>query len=363
MVAFFCSTPYQILLAINIRLTILKDKAVDIYVLNHFQESEIVVNKLISLCIFNKVEHVNCLKFNQALSLNICKKAYERLWIYTFYRKIVERFFQFEEITYDDIYLTCPDIIIHLAIKYLWNRNRKVKIHIYEDGTGGYCSSVLNNSIKRKLFNRILGQEMVIDRYDSILVFRPELYSSINNIPIVKIPDIDPNNRQLTDVINVVFGYKDEYKIDEDIIFLETPINFLIYGLEERLKAIAEEVLIDNYIVKLHPRSTTELYSNFNLYKNSTVPWEVICLNNNVENKILMSFFSTAQFSSKIIFDQEPAIILLFNLKDLIPNNIFGEDEKRFVHKFYETYRDKSKIFIPESIDELRMYLSNRRGR
>ena len=90
MVAFFCSTPYQILLAINIKSTILKSGVADIYVLNHFKDADDMVKRLKSIGIFNKVEIVNCIDFTNSFSRSKIVRLNQKIKMYIGYKKIVK---------------------------------------------------------------------------------------------------------------------------------------------------------------------------------------------------------------------------------------------------------------------------------
>jgi len=351
-IAFFCSTPYQILIAINIKLTQYEDKKVDLYILNHFDNAKNIVEKLKDKNVFASVNYVDCINFTKSFSSNKTIRFYEKTNMYLNYRSVTKEYFDFKNKFYDEIYLTYPDVIIQLAIKTLSEQNDMLKINLYEDGTGGYTD--FNPSIFKKLFNLIFGFDEVIDKYHSINVFQPELYSGNaqnNNIKVNKIPRINAESRKIKCLINDVFNYKNNYDISEKIIFLEQPLDF-VDGLNNDLKNIAKEILTKDYIIKLHPRTNVNNYSDFNLYQNNSIPWEVITLNSNLEDKVLISYYSTACVSPKIIFDQEPILIFLYDIQGI--EDILTSETKNFIKKFKNLYKDQSKIFIPNTIEELK---------
>ena len=355
-VAFFCSTPYQILVAINIKLTQYEDEEADIYILNHFDNAKKIVENLEDKSIFSSVNYTDCINFTKSFSSNKLIRFYEKANVYLNYRSITEKYFDFKNKFYDEVYLTYPDVIIQLAIKTLSQQNNKLKINLYEDGTGGYTS--FNPSFFKKLFNLVFGFDEVVDKYHSINIFQPELYSGStqnNNIIVNKIPKINTKSKKLKYLINDIFSYKDNYDINEKIIFLEQPLHF-VEGLNSDIKNIADEVLSKEYIIKLHPRTNENNYDNFNIYKNNSIPWEVINLNSDLEDKVLVSYYSTACVSPKIIFDQEPIIIFLYNIQGL--KDILTDETKKFIEKFQDLYEDQSKIFIPETIKELKGIMS-----
>lgn len=356
MVVFFCSTPYQIFLAINMKMTILKEKEADIFILNHFESSNEVVDRLRSVQLFKNVEHVDCINFTEIFWNRSLKAYFFKVYSMFFYKKLVNKYFDFKNNTYEAIYFTYPDVIIQLAIKVLSMYNCDIKIHLYEDGSGSYNSHIISNSIYKKIFNRLFNHRKNIDHYDSLMLLKPELYEGLINIPITKIPNIDGKNIKAKSIMNYVFDYKYTFRINEEMIFFDQPWNSR-YKLHEKINLILEKILIHNYIIKLHPRSQSNLYKEFRTYANNSILWEVLCMNNSIEDKILISYYSTASFTSKLLFDKEPIVILLYDLKELPENDIISEDTKKFIEKFISTYRDQSKICIPQNINELNNYL------
>ena len=79
------------------------------------------------------------------------------------------------------------------------------------------------------------------------------------------------------------------------------------------------------------------------------IPWELFCQQYVDDDSVLIAISSTACFTPKIIYDMEPTVILL--------EKLFDNDTNRGVSGYFESvkgiYKDKSKVFIPESIEEL----------
>lgn len=86
-----------------------------------------------------------------------------------------------------------------------------------------------------------------------------------------------------------------------------------------------------------------------NMWKLCAIPFEVLLAKQNMGNKVLICNYSTACLNAKFIFDQEPTIIFLYNLLET--------DERRneisiLISKLKSLYVNKSKIYIPNSIQE-----------
>ena len=87
--------------------------------------------------------------------------------------------------------------------------------------------------------------------------------------------------------------------------------------------------------------------------------WEIMCANIDFSNKILISHCSTALYTPKFIFDQEPIVIFLFDMlvDDVLQSLNQMHAFEIFVDRLKETYRDKEKVFLPKSKEELLEYL------
>jgi hypothetical protein len=109
-------------------------------------------------------------------------------------------------------------------------------------------------------------------------------------------------------------------------------------------------------MVRVHPRDQSGVFEEKG-YKedaNTGIPWEEILLYKNFSDKILVTSFSTAVFSPKIICDQEPRVLFL---KRMLLENNKNEDKTDsfdlFAAGVKEMYSDPSRICIPRTRDEM----------
>ncbi|MBU1238524.1 alpha-2,8-polysialyltransferase family protein, partial [Myxococcota bacterium] len=360
-IVFLVSTPYQILLAINIKHTLHRQDEADIYIQDHFPTAHQMAIELRKLGMFRMVKVVECLGFSTSFSTVTPIRYAQKVFSHLRYRRLAQQYYNFGENVYDTLYFTCPAVINQIAIKELFSRNPQLKVHLYEDGTGGYGGEILKTSKLKDLFNLVTGNTRAVDRYDSIMVMAPQLYEGETTLPVLKIPPINLEDRELVDSINRLFGFQSSLAIRQRIIFFEQPIN-LAPKLMTRIREVADEVLSGDYIVKLHPRSSTEAYRKHPLYEGSRFPWELLSLNSSIEDKILISYYSTALITNKIIFDQEPTLIFLFELAEFKGLYDISEDMKRFVMRLKSIYRDPSKVRFPTSVAQLQMMLEELAG-
>jgi hypothetical protein len=78
------------------------------------------------------------------------------------------------------------------------------------------------------------------------------------------------------------------------------------------------------------------------------------CQNSITNNHVLMSFFSTAAFSPKIIYDKEPYVIFLHKITGF---NFFNADI--LIYRLQSMYADSEKVMQPKNVKELSMILKD----
>lgn len=237
----------------------------------------------------------------------------------------------------------------------LWKTNPNMRLHFYEEGTGVYTTPLYQDYGRIKIMYKLLGYRSETDYVEDVYVYCPPLYHG--NLPTVEIGAVseedgaelvaDQNFRPST--------------YDQETIFFDNPMDKPEYkGVDqfqilEDLEEVAERSSI---LVRVHPRDPSGTFRERGYPEdpNTTIPWEELLLYHDFSDKILVTSFSTAVFSPKIICDQEPRVIFL---KRMLLARDGGEVEDamdsfdRFAAGVKEMYRDPSRISIPETRDDL----------
>ena len=102
----------------------------------------------------------------------------------------------------------------------------------------------------------------------------------------------------------------------------------------------------ENVLVKRHPRDGSALHPDIHYYPNSSVPIELICANNDMSEKVIVCFSSTAAATPKLLFDQEPYVILLYRL---VNEERIKTQEASYYTACQQLYRQNNRFFIPEN--------------
>lgn len=361
-VAFFCSTPFQVIVALTI-MDDWKARAVgDIYVVNHFRGATELIDRLASTDLFRRAVLVDGAGYKESLEaarsaklrkVSILRQAQKGLQYFR-YQRVVKQYVDLPEEAYDTAFLSYPDLIVQLALKELHDRNMELQIHLFEDGVGGYGTEIATASRRKRLFNFVTGYGRVVDAYTELHVFKPELVSGRTRIPTRKLPVIAENSA-LVRLLNSLFVHAAEGRISQRFIVLEQPFDF-VEGLNDEVAEIIHQVLpVGDTVVKLHPRSSSELYAGMSTYPSSETPWEIITLNNDLSGKVLVSIFSSAAMTSNILANQEPQIIFLFDIPNVRTSWKLPDSLREMGEKFRASYSDSSRIHIPQTIQELKV--------
>lgn len=237
----------------------------------------------------------------------------------------------------------------------LWKTNPDIKLHFYEEGTGVYTTPLFQDYGHIKTMYKLLGYRSETDYVEDLYVYCPSLYHG--NLPTVEIGTVTEEDKAelITDQ-----GFKLE-KYDKEIIFFDNPMNKPEYKGVDQFPILAdlEEVAgKSNIMVRVHPRDKSGVFEEkgFSEDSNTGIPWEEILLYEDFSDKILVTSFSTAVFSPKIICNQEPRIIFLKKaLLEKDSNKSEGNMDSfdRFAEGVKEMYSDSSRICIPGTREEM----------
>ncbi|PAB60659.1 hypothetical protein [Anaeromicrobium sediminis] len=245
----------------------------------------------------------------------------------------------------------------------------KTKVILTDEGLGTYFVKEFDEHLNKKFNYHTLD----FNRVSEIWLFDKQLYISKLNKPLRDIQFkkyIDSDLKfEICDELNIIFDYKHEKK-DWDILFLDqslTPSNITSY-IEEKylLMSIIKAAKDYKVLLKKHPIHSNLKFVGLdvNIIEHN-IPWEVIYLNEYIENKpqkqnkIIMTYNSSSFLNTRIIFkDINNNFISLSNLL----NNFASKTEmnvmfEKFYEKFKKSYREN--FYEVKSLVELQYVLNN----
>lgn len=260
---------------------------------------------------------------------------------------------------YETVYYNTDGWLLN-SIIYSSLPNKKSKNIFVENGLNPYITPYDSKQWYLRLFINLNCMTCMDGKYiDERYVFRPPLISVPQSGEIKVINAIDKHDAEIRNIVNAIFGYdeeKDSFGKKEVIIMEQGPRKEPIdmVGLWEKVKGC---VSLEKAIVKSHPRQKDSALKKigFDMYDRYVIPWEVLTLNQDMNDKTLICIFSTSCVNPKVMYDEEPRVIFLYKLIG-IDYSFFGEGMISYIEKVKELYTDKDKFFIPETWEQFEAY-------
>jgi len=169
---------------------------------------------------------------------------------------------------------------------------------------------------------------------------------------------IDAGNKELVNLYNEVFKYDpsvDSY--EEPIIFFEESYYADGYDVNdvEMVDKIADIVGKENLFIKTHPRNPENRFKKlgYKTNKNTSIPWEVICMNIDLSNKTLVTIASVAAIV--------PATMLGKKYKGILLMKVIPDDSclKKNITNLYEKLcAEHTSLHLVNTINELKECLT-----
>lgn len=346
---FLCVTPFHVLTAITLNIQL--GYKSDIFIMDMIPDSEGYVERIKKENIFNDVILLS--RREMWDNSNSRKTMYiEALKGYFKIKKMIRTHMpKIDE--YTDVFIPCMDIPGRYIYCYKKKYKDSIKIHIFDEGIGSYIDYAYSMTKVDYLARRfILGRKTVSEDFD-IFLYSPEYYATITKEKKYSINRINILNKAYSNIIKRVFRYDKKYDVKNKYIIFDTVrveegfkdgglnINNLFSSIVDKKKDV---------IVKPHPRDAFH-YIDCGYYSEIGIPFEVICYLNDFSDKCLITLHSSACYYPKLLFDQEPQIVFLYNITRPYIGNYF-EDELLYMNSLKDIYENPDKVFIPKTIQE-----------
>lgn len=257
---------------------------------------------------------------------------------------------------YDRIFITATEVYSRVIACMLIKENAHCQLYYYEDGMASY-TDVLSEVVSKNRTNRMLNRKFgfyLVDKCRGMYVYRPEfILHNQSGVKIRKIPNLVSSSK-----------YAQELKAFFSVDFATEPIKLpeCIYfdaNFNQRQDVFETETVVEQLInilgtrmvVKPHPSKAKQWKTSAVRKFETNDSFEIYCLNHSVEHQVLISAFSTACILPKLIFDQEPKVILTYKLYRNYPDSWKNGDQ--IYYKIKKSYRRADDFWIPESKEEL----------
>ncbi|WNF22665.1 polysialyltransferase family glycosyltransferase [Mesobacillus jeotgali] len=324
--AFVCCTPYHIILSYHLIKNHYKGFSNDIYISDHFPNSEEIYHNIKKENLFENVYFITDKKLSY-MSLYERRKHKK-------YKQKIEKDWE-ERINFKQ-YNRLSFFTFSYFSKYFFSRsysfNEKPEVFFIEDGVGTYINFSTRKEKMRNLISKSLPRRNILSgaNVDFFGFFYPKGAIGINKKNIFQMDNVFFYDYDIT-VLNRIFNYtpSEIYK-NKKMIFIDQPF-------KDREKKILKKKIFDilktqyetQYIIKVHPRDIEiqELSKNYCIDARG-VPIELLILNNEInKDSKLIGINSTALLTPKIMMGWKNEILSLYKMTNLKGElyNIFFE--------------------------------------
>jgi hypothetical protein len=242
--------------------------------------------------------------------------------------------------------------------------NKNAEVYFIEDGLSSYTSRTvdpLSRSIYFRLADKIFFHRNLLSDVKMQLLYVPKMY--LGDIGSTKqLPVRNPENNIF---YNRIFEYKDNAIYDshkfvylgavyKELNNLTLNPNNVSNDLEDKCRFIVDGAMKvpkkNSFVYRAHPLENIDEdhYKEFCEFDTCNNMWEIECQNTITNNHVLVSFFSTASFTPKMLYGKEPYVIFLYKILDVEFFNAC-----KLVYSLQAIYSNPQKIILVENLDEL----------
>ena len=352
------NTYYQLIFALQLRLTTLKDDYVLLIITDHSRNAKQIYERLSNTHIFDDIDFVESYKqiYNRSFLMKI--KDYFNITVCNS-NEFKSYLNNIEDKRFDSIisYNYSVDLFGIYSILSIYNRDIEVSCmeeSVFYD----------NLDLDRKIWNysnvirKAFRKPSISKHLKYFYCFYPSLYHG--RLEAKRVPRISNDSRCAYEIKKIFNISEDELKYDEKYIYFSSVLDFEgeePIGEFELVKKIAELVGKNNLLIKQHPRDFRNVYrdSGFKVDKNSDIPWEAIQLSYNFENHIFLTANSGSVLAGSLMTKNPVKTFYMFNFCN-IKNNSYALSFQKALEKLLNSQEIKqylSNVFVANNIEDI----------
>lgn len=312
------STPYHLLVFLFVKDAFLSGDEVDLIVTDKTPSMEEVYQSGRLQPYFHRVSFADGRKIK-----NPYKSAPVTFWESFVHNGTTDAILDAPLPRYDRMYFASPgtpDEIVKEIAKTLIKKNKNMTFHRYEDGFASYTKKpvhIVSTSSGTAMYKALWHYD-IAEKEKEILLFEPEMAEKNVDFEKVQIPRTPERIRRIIDMAKDIFRFEASVP-PQNVIFLgqgtengsQNPETY--QRLIRKLRDIAGN---ENFAIKPHPRGThDDFHGELTVYEDSC-PFELAVASGAMEDKTLVSFYSTACVSGKLLFQSKCRIIFLYPLAE-----------------------------------------------
>lgn len=356
---------FQLIEAVNLRMSVYLDDNADIAVYASTPNAEKICENLkkkhiFSNCYFLDTPLVRC---GAKYSL---KEKLPKYFIYAFTLMnpfgYVTNTLHLEDLFYDTFLFSGNGVLPEAIFNAIRKRNPNISCLRFEDSyisyTREYCKAKgRGRRLLESAMHRIFRGADINDYIKGYYFAVPELVQVEFHYPVIRAPKISRENKALINMLNAIFdfdSFQDSY--EEKYIFFESGDAYFENNDEDVgfIKELSDAVGKESILIKRHPRCVKNRFESLGVHvsKSSSIPWELIQLNINMDDKVFVTTTSAAALSSEIYFGDKCKVILLFEGMKNPPHSI--NDVMRKYMRDFQNFFGEDKIYMPNDIAEFK---------
>ena len=311
-------TYYQLIIAMQLRLTIYRDDTFVLLMSDKSKNAEQVVKSINEQGLFSECHFItnrDLIKKRTFIDRieDLVQLSFKKNNRYLYYLDDVkEKFF-------DELIIYNYNIDIIGLYVYLCETNPNLIISFMEEGIYSYSFEILTNRGRSliKMLRHLLNKKDATDVLEKFYCLNPELYCG--TLKPVKIPPIESSSeismvlKKIFHLDNVMNDYNKKYIFFSSVWDFEGGESIGEYDIACK---VADIVGKENILVKIHPRDRRTIYadSGFAIDKNSEIPWEAIQLSADFSKKIFITTTSGSVMAGNFFTNDKPRILYLYPL-------------------------------------------------
>jgi len=345
-ILFLVNTPLQLVNAAIIAHTEFNKMSCDIYYTENICTAAL---NLVDKCIFSEgheIKHVKDMLKRTNVLTRIVVRVKNALDINDIIANLPSNVEKYDRVFLSGISLRNCEF--YYAIKRL---NPRVTLSLYEEGVYEYVGFGKKNYLKILFSKFFFGRYYLYDA-DTLYVHKPDfVINAWNNILLKEITTHYDN--MLIKHICTAFDYNERIFPEKRVC---TILEQEFYTDEENaiqrelIDIIENELGNENVIIKLHPRSMKDKYGNKHTTQKTSVPFEIIAMNEQIMDNMFISVTSSAIANLYLMLDAQPDIVMLNNLFPV--GMSVNKDYDIFLKKIKASYR-KNNFVMPKTRGEL----------
>lgn len=356
---FICNTYYQLIVALILRFTELRDNNdVSIVISDMSNNTEIVTQRLKSIGCFKNVYYAHS---KSKFALNTIKYDIDQLKRLLFFKKYIKEIFGKCKLDFNSIYFYNNDVLTYNIFYACSLTSKQVKCFRFEEG---YSTYITKPNLARKLLLILKIRDFIwrlpeLDASTELLyLFDPDLYQGSE--PCKQIEKNVVEEAFFKEIIRKIFDI-DNILSDYDKPFIVFEESFYADGYDigdfELFQELINEIGADRFMIKLHPRDNINRFKDMGVKINSEIgiPWEAVLLSGDFRDKVFITISSGSVINARLLLNNSTPSIMLYKCMDKRFNH--GSGFIKFMNKFEEKY-GKTSFYAPDSTSDAKKCLS-----